>query len=70
MLFSEEDLSKYDGKDKPMYLAIVGSVFDVTPGRNFYEPGTAYNCFVGRGKLALIIWTNHQTDLVHSQQVP
>lgn len=48
MLFSEEDLSKYDGKDKPMYLAIVGSVFDVTPGRNFYEPGTAYNCFVGR----------------------
>uniref|UniRef100_W8BNQ9 Neuferricin n=1 Tax=Ceratitis capitata TaxID=7213 RepID=W8BNQ9_CERCA len=48
-LFTRDDLAKFNGENNaPIYLAILGHVFDVTKGRKHYGPGCAYNFFVGR----------------------
>ncbi|KAL3138698.1 hypothetical protein ABBQ32_006452 [Trebouxia sp. C0010 RCD-2024] len=43
------ELKQHDGTDpdKPMYLAIRGTIFDVTTGKNFYGPDGVYP-FAGR----------------------
>jgi predicted heme/steroid binding protein len=45
-----EQLAQYDGTDekKPIYLAINGTIFDVSEGRNTYGPGGSYSVFAGR----------------------
>ncbi len=45
-LFTKEELKQYDGTTKSqIYLAILGSVFDVTKGERFYAPGNHYGGF-------------------------
>ena len=47
--FTPPDLKDYNGeKGMPVYLAVRGKVFDVTPGKNFYGPGGPYENFAGR----------------------
>lgn len=43
-IWSPEELALFDGSDasKPLLLAIVGEVFEVSPGQRFYEPGKGY----------------------------
>jgi predicted heme/steroid binding protein len=47
---TDEQLSQYTGgdPDKPIYVAINGTIFDVSEGRSFYGPGGHYHHFAGR----------------------
>lgn len=46
-LFSKEELAKYVGDDE-IYLAILGRVYDVTAGKDFYARGEGtYGFFTG-----------------------
>jgi len=49
-LFSENMLATFDGtvESKPIYLAIDGLVYDVTPGRATYGPGGSYHLMAGK----------------------
>lgn len=44
-----EELAGFDGKDenKPVYLAINGSIYDVSANRRTYGPGGSYQYFAG-----------------------
>mmetsp|Transcript_2308 Transcript_2308/g.3121 ORF Transcript_2308/g.3121 Transcript_2308/m.3121 type:complete len:213 (+) Transcript_2308:1-639(+) len=60
-------LAQYDGSDKskPLYLAILGEVFDVTKGADFYGPGEGYGFFSGRdGSRAFVSGEFNETGLV------
>lgn len=48
--FTVEELKKYDGSDPslPIYLAMDGYVYDVTPGKEYYQPGGPYHSLAGR----------------------
>ncbi|XP_014778686.1 neuferricin isoform X1 [Octopus bimaculoides] len=49
-VFTKSELSKYTGEREsaPIYLAVLGQVFDVSSGRKFYGPGNPYSFFSGR----------------------
>jgi len=47
-VFTQEELGNYKGVDgSPVYLAVLGHVFDVTKGRKHYGPGGGYEFFAG-----------------------
>ena len=47
--FTPPTLAAYNGTaDQPIYFAVRGRVFDVSPGKNFYGPGGPYENFAGR----------------------
>ena len=49
-VFSARELATFDGRggEGLIYLSIMGRVFDVTRGAEFYAPGAGYECFAGR----------------------
>ncbi|PNH05572.1 Neuferricin [Tetrabaena socialis] len=65
-LFDEGTLALYNGrKNSPLYLALLGEVFDVTKGRRHYDGGKGYGGFVGRDASKAFVtgdFTNDLTD--------
>ena len=49
-LLTEEELLKHDGSnpDIPIYISILGRIYNVDKGRRHYEVGSGYNVFAGR----------------------
>ncbi|OHA83705.1 MAG: hypothetical protein A2408_00355 [Candidatus Yonathbacteria bacterium RIFOXYC1_FULL_52_10] len=48
--FTKTSLAQYNGEipDLPIYLALDGYVYDVTPGKEFYVPGGTYHHIAGK----------------------
>jgi predicted heme/steroid binding protein len=59
-----QQLKKYDGSDPtiPLYLAINGSIYDVSKGRNFYGPGGSYKWFSGVDASRAFVTTCFEED--------
>lgn len=47
-LFTHEQLAPFSGRSPRLLLAILGSVYDVSTGKQYYAPGGAYEHFTGR----------------------
>jgi len=49
-IFTKAELATYDGSDGSpgLYLAILGQVYDVETGKEYYAPGNGYHFFVGK----------------------
>jgi len=49
-LYTLAELAAYDGSDpsKPIYVAIKGTIFDVTHKKDVYGPEGSYNVFAGK----------------------
>jgi len=49
-VFTKDELAKYDGSSGSpgLYLALLGQVFDVSKGKDYYGPGGGYSFFSGR----------------------
>ncbi|XP_074095179.1 neuferricin [Cotesia typhae] len=47
-LFSKNELEKFNSPESGLYLSILGQVFDVSKGEQYYGKGNTYHAFVGR----------------------
>lgn len=50
VLLTAEELAKHDGSDPniPIYIVVLGRIYNVEKGRRHYAPGSGYNVFAGR----------------------
>ncbi|CDR98718.1 related to FSH3-putative serine hydrolase [Sporisorium scitamineum] len=66
-IFSLPELAMYNGRDpnKPIYIAILGDVYDVTEGRRIYGPGGYYSFFSGRDASRAYVTGCFKTHLTH-----
>ncbi|KAG8629763.1 hypothetical protein KVT40_001382 [Elsinoe batatas] len=62
---TDAELAAYDGTDptKPIYLALNGTIYDVTVGRSYYGPGGMYGFFSGKDASRAFITGCFDTDL-------
>ncbi|OBT62255.1 hypothetical protein VE03_08068 [Pseudogymnoascus sp. 23342-1-I1] len=63
--FTDADLGQYDGSDptKPIYLAVNGTIYDVTEGRRFYGPGGSYHQLGGADCSRALVTTCFNSDI-------
>jgi len=67
-VFTPEELAKHDGTNAsaPIYVAIKGTVFDVSSKKEMYGPGAGYHCFAGKDASKVI---SHSFTL-HAHPMP
>ncbi|WWC57627.1 uncharacterized protein I303_100159 [Kwoniella dejecticola CBS 10117] len=65
--FTPQELGFYDGlhDDRPVYLAIDGTVFDVSANRRIYGKGGSYNMMAGRDASRAFTTGCFETHLTH-----
>ncbi|WWC90157.1 uncharacterized protein L201_005090 [Kwoniella dendrophila CBS 6074] len=65
--FTPQELSLYDGtkENQPVYLAIDGTVFDVSANRRIYGKGGSYNMMAGRDASRAFTTGCFETHLTH-----
>ncbi|KAI9709113.1 MAG: hypothetical protein M1820_003559 [Bogoriella megaspora] len=62
---TDAELLAYDGSDptKPIYLALNGTIYDVSAGPKFYGPGGGYHFFAGKDAARAFVTGCFDTDL-------
>ncbi|KAN0079477.1 hypothetical protein V8E54_004691 [Elaphomyces granulatus] len=65
LYLTPEQLSLYNGTDSslPLYVAVNGTIFDVSANRGIYGPGGSYNFFAGRDATRAFVTGCFQEDL-------
>lgn len=60
------ELAAYDGQDmsKPLYVAVRGKIYDVSPGRSFYGPGA----LLAVAAVGCVLWCLRQHQHLHEHQ--
>lgn len=62
-IFTTTKLAQFDGvKQSHLYLAVLGTVFDVTEGKRHYEKGAAYHYFIGKSYFNYYLHAIHKTQ--------
>jgi len=63
--YTDADLAEFDGSDpeKPIFLAINGTIYDVSNGRRHYGPGGSYHFFAGHDASRAFVTSCFDTDL-------
>ena len=63
--YTPRTLLKNNGENgKPVYLAVRGKVYDVSPGKNFYGPGGPYENFAGRDATRGLAYQSFDEDVL------
>jgi len=63
-LFTKEQLATYDGSDgSPLYVAILGEIYDVSKGEKYYGKEKGYHCFVAKDGTRAYITGEFVADL-------
>ncbi|PWN29962.1 cytochrome b5, partial [Jaminaea rosea] len=65
--FTPAELALYNGRDpsRPIYLSILGNVYDVTRGGSTYKPGGSYWFFAGKDASRAYVTGCFKTHLTH-----
>jgi len=63
-VFTKEELAKYDGSDGSpgLYIALLGEVFNVKKGKQYYGPGGGYSFFSGKDAARAYVTGNFEGD--------
>ncbi|PWN23175.1 cytochrome b5 [Microstroma glucosiphilum] len=66
-VFTPAELAMYDGTEpsRPIYLAVMGNVYDVTKGSSTYKPGGSYSFFAGKDASRAYTTGCFKTHLTH-----